>query len=123
MVISTCASLAGMGAGLVTWFFAAQTHGTLGVATGYLIGTLLIGGIPVGLVWRSDAHGWASLFGRLGLGLAIMILLAIGSRRFAVNYTVDCTAAAAFLCLWILLMRPEVKLLVHLIRPKHGSKL
>ncbi len=116
MQVTTGASLGGMAVGVVVWLLAAPALGALGVALGYLVGTVCIASVPLVAVWRADAHRWHPLLLRLAAGLVLMGALAAAQRAFDVSLWLDPVVAALFTAVWWFLSRHDLHL-VPLPRP------
>ncbi|HVV21783.1 MAG TPA: lipid II flippase MurJ, partial [Pseudonocardiaceae bacterium] len=106
--LTSIASVIGMGVGLVFWFTLAPLMGIDGVAIGYLCGTTVIAGIPIGVVWRTDRHRWSPLFGRILVGLAVGTALVVAERSLHLPVLVDLACAVVFLAVWWALNRSDV---------------
>lgn len=108
MLVTTGASLLGMAVGTVLWFTIAPGLGIMGVAVGYLCGTVLIAAVPVGVVWRVDSHRWALLFGKVTVGLAAVGALVAAQRTTGLPILLDPVLGLAFLAIWLLFNRSDV---------------
>jgi len=109
MVTSTVSSLTGMTVGLLLWALLAPRWGTLGVAIGYLGGTILIAAIPIVIVWRRDGHRWKGLAFRLAAGLAALVSLLALERTVSPSPWLEPVIALAFIAGWLMLMRNDVR--------------
>lgn len=116
MVTSTVASLIGMAVGALSWAVLAPEWGTLGVAIGYLCGTMVIAAIPIVIVWRRDGHRWAGLALRLAAGLTLIVALLIAERTFSTSLWLEPVIALAFVGGWLVLMGEDAKAILALAR-------
>jgi putative peptidoglycan lipid II flippase len=124
MMLTVVFAVVGLLIGGALWFVLAPVFGVEGVALGYLCGTLLISGVPVGIVWRQDGHRWGKLFGKVALGLALVGVMAIGQRLAHLPKLLDPAFGVVFLAAWWTLNRAEIaKLPIPGLRrrPKIGS--
>lgn len=80
--IPAAAALSGCLAGLATVAVLGPALGATGVALGYLLGSAVTAGIPVGLVWRTHRMGWtgplARALGVVGVGCVVAGLVGVG---------------------------------------------
>lgn len=70
--VSAVMSIASMVAGLAAMGLLAPRLGVAGVASGYLVGTLVKATLPVWYVWRRDRQVWTALMMRVLLGVLAM---------------------------------------------------
>ncbi|HEX3592199.1 MAG TPA: lipopolysaccharide biosynthesis protein [Pseudonocardiaceae bacterium] len=108
VAVTTISSIVGMGVGAAFWFTLSPELGLTGVALGYLCGTVVIAGIPVGVVWHRDGHRWSPLFGRVLIGLAVGAALVVLEHASRLPLPVDLACAAVFLAVWWALNRADV---------------
>ncbi|WP_162830207.1 lipopolysaccharide biosynthesis protein [Amycolatopsis palatopharyngis] len=108
MLVTVAASLLGMAVGVTFWLLVAPGMGILGVALGYLCGTVVIAAIPVGVAWRTGGHTWAVLFGKVALGLAVVGGIVLVQRLAELPFLLDPAFALAFLVIWWLMNRSDV---------------
>jgi putative peptidoglycan lipid II flippase len=111
MWVTTGASLGGMAVGAVVWWMLAGPLGTVGVAVGYLCGTLVIASIPVAITWWSARHAWAGVFGRVAVALLVVGGLSWLQRGVGLSRWTDPLVAVVFLGTWLLLARQDLHLL------------
>jgi putative peptidoglycan lipid II flippase len=105
MMLTTGASLLGMLVGATIWLIVARDMGNSGVALGYLCGCLVLAAIPITVVWRTDKHRWAAVFGKVALGLAVVGGI-VALQRFAhLSIWLDPALTVGFLAVWGLLNR------------------
>jgi putative peptidoglycan lipid II flippase len=108
VAVTTVSSIVGMAVGAAFWFTVAPGLGLTGVALGYLCGTVVIAGIPVGVVWRRDGHRWSPVFARVLTGLAVGAALVVLEHAAHLPLPVDLACAAVFLAVWWALNRADV---------------
>ena len=82
--------------------------GILGVALGYLAGTVVIAAIPITIVWRRDHHRWAGLFLRVLVALLAVGALALAGRAADLPLWLEPVLAAVFLAGWVLASRRDL---------------
>jgi O-antigen/teichoic acid export membrane protein len=121
MVVASGASLAGMVVGVTVWGMLARDHGVMGVAIGYLAGTVVVGGAPLVVVWRTDRQPWALLVLRLLLGVAAASALVVLSRTSGLSYWYEPLLVVGFLAFWWLLGRRDVLAAVAFVRRPHAA--
>ncbi|BBF98927.1 MULTISPECIES: lipopolysaccharide biosynthesis protein [Pseudonocardia] len=107
MAINVAASLTGMAVGAGVWFVVAPSLGGIGVAAGYLAGTLVIAGVPVAVVWRTCRQRWGGLYARVALALGLLVLLHEMQERFDLTLWLDPVAAVGFVAVWLVLNRAD----------------
>ncbi|WP_347351415.1 hypothetical protein [Intrasporangium sp.] len=78
--VSSGASLLGMLVGVAAWFVLPARLGIMGVAVGYLLGTTLVGGVPLVVVWVTRRHRWTMLAVRF-VGAAALVAWAVWWSR------------------------------------------
>ena len=108
MLVTTGASVLGMIVGVTMWLVVAPGMGIVGVAMGYLSGTVVIAAIPIGVAWRTGGHKWSLLFGKVVLGLSVVGGMFAAQRFADLPILLDPAFALVFLVLWWLLNRPDV---------------
>lgn len=90
-------------------------YGIMGVAIGYLCGTLTIAGVPFVAVWRRDAQRLGALVGRLLTGVGLIVALVVVQRTLATNRWTDPAFAAVFVLCWSALMHHDVAMALRLL--------
>jgi putative peptidoglycan lipid II flippase len=105
--LTTLSSILGMGVGLAIWFIATPRMGIEGVALGYVCGTVVISGIPIGVAWRMGGHKWSLLFGKVLLGLALVGALWVAEHVWHLPHLIEPVLAIVFLAVWWLLNRAD----------------
>ncbi|UVS82439.1 lipopolysaccharide biosynthesis protein [Actinokineospora sp. UTMC 2448] len=98
--VTTAASVIGMVVGVIVWLVAAPRMGLAGVAVGYLCGTVVVAVIPVVVAWRKDNHRWGAVFGKVGVGVAVVSAAAIVQRAAALPSWLDPVFVLVFLAGW-----------------------
>jgi O-antigen/teichoic acid export membrane protein len=121
MVISASSSLVGMITGICVWFALLPRIGALGVAIGYLFGTVLIGGIPIAVAWRLGRQRWAGLAVRTAAGLVLMVSMLWLERGGRLSYTLEPAFALAFLMAWLVMIRRDAHRVVRLLLNRNWS--
>ena len=76
-------------AGICVWLALLPRIGALGVAIGYLCGTVIIGGIPIAVAWRLDSQEWTGLAVKTAGGLTIMISVFWIERAAGLDYRLE----------------------------------
>lgn len=120
MAATSVASLSGLAVGAAAWALFATRWGETGVAVGYLAGTLVISGLPIGLVWRRDGHHWGALFGRLALGVLLAVALIAGRDALDLGPWLDLVWAAVFVLAWLAFVHRDAKVVLRLLSPLLG---
>jgi putative peptidoglycan lipid II flippase len=100
VTIATGANLVGLAIGSVMWLVLAPEYGILGVALGYLAGTVTIATIPIAVVWRTDEHHWRGPALRLVAGLGVLGVIVATQRQLGLSTWTDPLFVAAFCLLW-----------------------
>jgi O-antigen/teichoic acid export membrane protein len=122
MAATSAASLSGLAVGLVAWLLLATRYGEVGVAVGYLCGTVVIAGLPIALVWRRDGHQWGALAARLGVGVVWALVLMAAQDALGLGPWLDPAWAALFVAGWLALARRETKVVLSLLMPLLGRR-
>jgi putative peptidoglycan lipid II flippase len=116
MMVASGASLAGLVVGATVWAVLGRDHGVMGVAIGYLAGTVVVGGAPLVVVWRTDRQPWALLVLRLLLGVGVAGALVVLERTTGLSYWYEPLLVMGFLAFWWLLGRRDVRAALALVR-------
>ncbi|MGN6754011.1 MAG: lipopolysaccharide biosynthesis protein [Intrasporangium sp.] len=111
MLVTSGASIAGLVVGCVTWLVLVPRSGVLGVAVGFLLGSLVNGLVPLIVEWRVGGHAWAGLALRLGAGIVIIGSGFTLQRLFDLPAATDPLVAGLFCLLWWTLSRRDLSLL------------
>lgn len=109
--LSSAASFAGLLLGALLWWRLTPELGVLGVALGYLAGSVLSAATPMAAEWRIGGHRWRSLWLRLAVGLAVLGALFAAQRSLGLPPVTDPLMALAFCAVWWLLSRSDLRLL------------
>jgi putative peptidoglycan lipid II flippase len=121
MIVASGASLAGLVVGAIVWAVLARDQGVMGVAIGYLAGTLVVGGAPLIVVWRRDRQPWGLLLLRLLLGVAVAAALLVVERTTGLSYWYEPALVVGFVAFWWLLGYRDVRTALLLVRRPHAS--
>lgn len=105
----TIASFVGLAVGILVWVVAAREFGVVGVAIGYLAGTLSTSGIAVGAAWRRGHHRWGWLLARLGGGVAVLAGLVVLEGVLNLNQSLDALLAIGFCIVWFVMSGEDVR--------------
>lgn len=116
LTVTTAASVAGLLVGGVAWWVLTPSLGIVGVALGYLCGTLVIGSMPLAAIWRLDHHRWGWLAARLAAGLAAMGALFFGLRAAGLGPAWEPVATVVFWLLWWSLSWSDARVLLAKVR-------
>jgi putative peptidoglycan lipid II flippase len=111
MLLTSGASVAGLVAGSAVWFLLVPGNGVLGVAIGFLVGSLVNGLVPLVVEWRVGRHAWAGLLLRLVVGIAAVTAGLAVQRLLRLPPASDPVVAAVFCLLWWALSRRDLQLL------------
>lgn len=123
MLVSSAASVTGLVVGVLAWLVLAPSHGMLGVAIGYLCGTVVIAAVPVAVVWRRDSHHWSGLGVRLGVGILLAVTLVVIERTNNTSFLLDPLFAFGFWCGWLAIVPRDTRGALALIhRPGRGRR-
>lgn len=122
MAATSVASMSGLAVGAAAWALFATRFGEVGVAVGYLAGTLVISGLPIALVWRRDEHHWGGLAGRLFVGVGLAVALIVARDALSLGPWLDLLWAAVFVLVWMILVRREAKVVLRLMSPLLGRR-
>ncbi|MFQ6172015.1 lipopolysaccharide biosynthesis protein [Oryzobacter sp. R7] len=125
MWVTTGASLAGLVVGTAAWALLAPSLGILGVALGYLCGTVVIAAVPVAVTWRQDGHAWGPVFARVLAGLVLVAAVIAVEYATGVSPWVDPLFVLGFLGAWWLVCRRDAADVLALLpwsrRPRDGA--
>lgn len=110
-------SAIGMVVGLIAMAALIPTLGVNGVAWAYLIGTSVIGFGPLVVVWRRSSMVWAALWLRFACGVVVVLALIFAVDHIGWGYFGDAAAVIVFLAVWLLLMRPHLRVLNSVRKP------
>ncbi|HET8615685.1 MAG TPA: hypothetical protein VFL94_09190 [Actinomycetales bacterium] len=116
MVVASGASLAGLATGAVVWALVAPTAGVMGVAVGYLAGTVVVGGVPLVVVWRTDRQAWAPLVVRLLVGVAVASTLVVVEQATRLPVWYEPALVVGFVAVWWALSHRDVRAVLAVVR-------
>ena len=111
MLVTSGASIAGLVVGCISWFFLVPRDGVMGVAVGYLLGSLVNGLVPLVVEWRTGGHNWTGLAVRLGAGILVIASAFTLQRAFDLPWVTDPLVALGFCLVWWALSRRDLRLL------------
>ena len=117
MVTASAASVAGLAVGAVVWAVLARDHGVMGIAIGYLAGTVVVGGVPLLVVWRIDRQPWAALVGRLLVGVGVAAALVVVERASGLSPWLEPVVVVGFVAFWLALGHRDLRAALTLARP------
>jgi O-antigen/teichoic acid export membrane protein len=106
-LLTTVSSILGMLVGATFWLIATGRMGIEGVAVGYLCGTVVLSGIPIAVVWRKDGHKWGLLFGKIAVGVAIVVGILVVQHLTNLPKLLDPVLTIGFLAVWWLINRSD----------------
>lgn len=109
MAISALSSLLGMCTGIGVWFVLLPRIGALGVAIGYLCGTVILGGIPIAVAWRRDRQEWVGLAVKTVGGVSLMVFMLWLERAVGLDYWLEPAFSLAFLVVWLVLVHRDAR--------------
>lgn len=110
MVITSGASVSGLVVGALVWLAVVPQLGMLGVAVGYLAGSLVNGIVPIVVEWRVGGHAWGRVVLRLGLGGLMVAVAFVGQRVLQLPIASDLLVAALFGVIWLAMSRRDLEL-------------
>lgn len=117
MQLSSGASLIGLAVGALVWLLVVPSLGIVGIAVGYLAGTLVGALVPLLTEWRIGGHRWGLLLGRVVVGVTLVIGLFIAERVLGVPVLAEPLVALLFCLVWWTLSRKDLRLVARLRRP------
>ena len=121
MQLSSGASLIGLAVGALVWVFVIPSLGIVGIAIGYLAGTLVGALVPLVTEWRIGGHRWGLLLGRAALGLVLLIGLFVAERALGIPVLAEPLIALLFCLVWWTLSRKDLRLVPRRRRTPHPS--
>ena len=116
MKMSAASSLCGMVVGILFWAALAPRFGIIGVAIGYLIGTIFTSAIPVAIVWRTDHHNWTGLAAKLAFAVAMICVGLAASYSIHGGILRDGIITVSFVLIWTFVMREESAITIRRLR-------
>jgi hypothetical protein len=99
------------------WAVLARDHGVMGIAIGYLAGTVVVGGVPLLVVWRIDRQPWAALVGRLLVGVGVAAALVVVERASGLSPWLEPVVVVGFVAFWLALGHRDLRAALTLARP------
>jgi hypothetical protein len=93
----------------------------MGIAIGYLAGTLVVGGAPLVVVWRRDRQPWALLVVRLLVGVGVAAGLVVLERAAGFSHWYEPLLVVGFLAFWWLLGYRDLRAALQLVRRPHAG--
>ncbi len=117
MQLSSAAALVGLAVGALVWVVAIPSLGIVGIAIGYLVGTVLTALVPLVTEWRIGGHRWGLLLGRAVVGIVILLSLFGAERALGVPVLAEPLVALVFCLVWWTLSRKDLRLLPRRFRP------
>ena len=117
MQLSSAAALVGLAVGALVWVVAIPSLGIVGIAIGYLVGTVLTAMVPLVTEWRIGGHRWGPLLGRAVVGIVILLSLFGAERAVGVPVLAEPIVALVFCLAWWTLSRKDLRLLPRRFRP------
>lgn len=111
MLVTSGASVAGLVVGSVTWLVLVPRTGVLGVAIGFLVGSLVNGLVPLIVEWRVGRHAWSTLALRLAAGVVVIAVGFTLQRALRLPPVTDPLVALAFCLVWWGISKRDLRLL------------
>lgn len=112
IVISTAASWIGLTSGVAYWVGFGASQGLMGVAIGYMLGSVATAAVCMGWVWLRHGHRWASMVVRTTLGVCLEAAILIIQDHSHGPLWTDLVAAAAFVAGWLAIDWTDVRYLL-----------
>jgi putative peptidoglycan lipid II flippase len=107
MFITTSASILGLVIGATTWVLTTPQFGAVGIAIGYLAGTITIAGVAIASTWRREQQHWRGLILRLTTATGMLIGFLAAQQALTLSHWLDPAFAFAFSFLWLALSRTD----------------
>jgi hypothetical protein len=124
--VSAYGSAAGLAVGFAWWLSLGPAHGVTAVAVGYLVGSLVQTGMPMGVAWRHYRMPWTELLVRLVSGSLIALAAARALNAVDARPWLSAAASLVFAVAWWVAGRGDVRLLLERlprrIRPGRASR-
>jgi len=109
MFITISASVLGLVMGATAWVLFAPHHGLVGVAIGYLIGSVTTSGISFAAAWHRDKQRWLGLVIRIGVAMTVLVGFLAIQRTLTLNFWFDALCAAVFCVSWFAVSRADAR--------------
>jgi putative peptidoglycan lipid II flippase len=100
MQVTSGASFAGLCTGALAWWLLTPSLGAEGVALGFLLGSLVSGGVPQLAEWRVGQHRWTFHLLRLPVAVALVAALLLGTRALGLGPWWEPVSALVFCLAW-----------------------
>jgi O-antigen/teichoic acid export membrane protein len=110
------ASVVGALVGGLWWIARVPGGGVLEIAIGFLVGSAVVGLMPIADVWRRDGHRWALPAARFTLGSTVVVALCVLEQRGAVGVLGQVGLALVFMLGWLALSYRDVGALTRVLR-------
>lgn len=108
---SAVSSATGLTVGVLTWLAAVPQLGLLGVACGFLAGSVVSSTVPFVLTWRQTGQSWSGHALQLALAVGTLGALAAAQELYDVRTPLSVGLLAAFLLAWLLVSLPPLRAL------------
>ena len=99
----------------------ARDGSVMGVAIGYLAGTIAVGGVPLVVVWRTDRQPWTALVARLLVGVAVAAGIVVAARTSDLSYWYEPLLIVAFPAFWSALSHRDLRAALTLARGSRSA--
>ncbi|GAA1830322.1 hypothetical protein GCM10009772_05050 [Pseudonocardia alni subsp. carboxydivorans] len=109
MRINVGAGLGGMVIGTAVWLVAAPVLGGIGVALGYLCGTVVLAAVPVAVTWYRGQHRWTGLYLKVTAAFLVIVALHVAVSLTSLPAWLDAVAALVFVAQWVLINWADVE--------------
>lgn len=109
--VTSGSSFAGLVIGAAMWLALVPDHGILGVALGYLAGSVVAALIPIVVEWRVGGHSWHLLLLRIAVGVGGIVALFYLERTLNLPVPVQPLIALVFVVLWAVISRRDLHVL------------
>ncbi|MEO7421027.1 MAG: hypothetical protein ABIU87_01370 [Ornithinibacter sp.] len=111
-------NVAGLLVSLVTWSVLGSAYGTMGVAVGFLVGSLVTSVALVAVAWRVERQHWGDLLVRFLSGTVLFTILAVVTRDVpgVAGRVAQLCAVLFFALVWGAMMRRDVLALWRTVR-------
>jgi putative peptidoglycan lipid II flippase len=103
------ASIVGAVAGMTWWALRAPEAGVAQVATGFLVGSAVVGLWPVVAVWVLDRHVWSPLAARFLVGCGVLAAAVWWQQSTAMSGLAQVGTAVGFGALWLAVSAGDVR--------------
>ena len=107
--IVVTASIVGAVVGMTWWALRAPEAGVAQVATGFLVGSAVVGLWPVVAVWVLDRHVWSALAVRFLVGCGVLAAAVWWQQSTNMSGLAQVGTAVAFVALWLAVSAGDVR--------------